>query len=126
LGISFVGNGLMPRCSANLGYLDEKDKGAPNPLDSICYMWWDALPIHGATAGPDLQATANTILDVLMRILSLNSDACRESALHGLSHWSYYDSNRIEDIVNRFLITHYDLRPELLTYAHDASEGDVR
>ena len=32
------------RCSPHLSHLDES--GA-NPLNAVCYMWWDALPIHG-------------------------------------------------------------------------------
>ena len=116
---------FVPRCSANLGYLNEVDKGTAKPLDGICYMWWDIIPINGAAAGPDTEATADTILAVLTRILSLNSDACREGALHGLGHWSYYDPKRIEAIVDQFLATQQDIRPELLTYARRARRGHV-
>ncbi len=117
---------FLPRCSANLGYLGETDRGPANALDSVCYMWWDLLPIHGSTAGPDTPATADTILDVLTRSLGLNSDACRESALHGLGHWCYYDPKRIEGIVDQFLAAHQHLRPELLTYARRARKGYVQ
>ncbi|SRR6266404_5771889 len=117
---------FLPRCSANLCYLDEKENGTPNPLDSVCYMWWDTLPIHGSTAGPDTPVTADTILSVITRTLTLNSDACRESALHGLGHWHYYDPKRIEHIVDDFLAANPHTRPELLTYARNARNGGVQ
>jgi hypothetical protein len=112
------------RCSANLCYLSEEDKGVANPLDGICYMWWDILPIHGVTAGRDTLATADTILDVITRILALDSD--RESALHGLGHWYYYDPTKITGIVDKFLASHRQIRPELFTYARRARKGHVQ
>jgi hypothetical protein len=38
-----------PRCSAHLSHLDET--GA-NPLNLVCYMWWDIFPTHGHPTDP--------------------------------------------------------------------------
>lgn len=116
---------FLPRCSGNLGHLNE-EASPPNPLDSVCYMWWDILPIHGASAGPDTIPTANAILEVIEYTLGLGSDSCRESALHGLGHWHSYDPQRIEEMVSRFLDENKDIRPELAAYARRARKGQVQ
>ncbi len=122
---------FLPRCSANLLYMDEKDQGKRNPLDSACYMWWDlmwwaVLRFPDLTPSVDnMEATADMVLDVIIRTLALNSDACRESALHGLGHWHAYDPPRIERIVDDFLANYPHIRPELLAYAQRAREGRV-
>jgi hypothetical protein len=113
---------FRPRCSANLAYLDERTQGTPNPLDSICYMWWDVIPMHGRSAGD----CADTAIEVMADTLQLGSDACRESALHGLGHWHYYAPERIELIIDNFLKHVKDARPELILYAQRARIGYVQ
>lgn len=113
---------FAPRCSANLQYLDEKKQGAPNPLDSVCYMWWDLIPLHGPSAGD----TADTILEIMADTLLLYSSACRESALHGLGHWHTYAPKRVEHIINTFLKRAKGVRPELISYAQWARTGRVQ
>jgi hypothetical protein len=112
---------FVPRCSPNLSYLDEHDKGEDNPLDSVCYMWWDLLPIGGPTGSP----LGEAILDVIERALALDSDAVRESALHGLGHWKHAYPQRVEMIIDRFVKEHPGIRPELASYARAARTGCV-
>lgn len=112
---------MAARCSPHLSHLDEH--GA-NPLNSACYMWWDILPIHGCpeeTARAEFDAE---VLVVLRRLLSIPHDACRESALHGISEWSIYYP-QVSGIVDDFLTSTPNLRPELASYAQRAKVGNV-
>lgn len=112
---------MAARCSPHLSHLDEK--GA-NPLNSACYMWWDILPIHGR---PDVLERAQfdaEVLVVLRRLLTISHDACRESALHGVSEWAMYYPT-VASIVDEFLSRTPDLRLELVVYAQQAKVGNV-
>jgi hypothetical protein len=72
------------RCTPHLSHLGEP--GA-SPLNLVCYMWWDIIPIHGKPDVPERSELDREILGVLESTLQLDSIACRESALHGLGHW---------------------------------------
>lgn len=112
---------MATRCSSHLSHLDEP--GA-NPLNSACYMWWDILPIHGH---PEESARAEfdaEVLVVLRRLLAIPHDACRESALHGIGEWCHYYP-QVSRIVEDFLASTPNLRPELVSYAQRAKVGDV-
>ncbi len=61
----------------------------------------------------------------MRRTLDLSSDACRESALHGLGHWHLEYPQQVEAIIDRFLDSHPDLRSELKAYARAARKGRV-
>lgn len=112
---------MAVRCSPHLSHLDEQPA---NPLNSTCYMWWDILPVHGEPDDPKRVEFDAEILRVLPRLLSIPHDACRESALHGISEWQlYYPS--IEVVVNEWLARAPDLRPELVSYARRAKIGNV-
>ena len=65
------------------------------------------------------------ILDVMTQTLNLDSDACREGALHGLGHWAMYYPKRVAAIIDEFLKKNPDLRPELRNYALGARTGCV-
>jgi hypothetical protein len=116
---------FLPRCSGNLQHLDERVQGDVNPLDIVCYMWWDLLPLIGDGVGPDQKVITEEILEVLRMILDLDSDACRESALHGLGHWHPYKSKQVEVIIDKFLASNRQIRPELASYAESARKGCV-
>lgn len=116
---------FFPRCSQNLRHLDEHDQGTSNPLDVVCYMWWDLFPTNGATTGPYSKILAQEIFDVITQTLDLESDACRESALHGLGHWHLYEPRRVESIIDRFFAKRPKIRPELKSYARRARKGSV-
>jgi len=113
---------MAVRCSSHLSHLDEQPA---NPLNSACYMWWDILPIHGKPEEPKRTEFDAEVLRVLPELLAIPHDACRESALHGVSEWQlYYPS--IADIVDDFLLHTPNLRPELISYAQRAKVGDVQ
>lgn len=112
---------MAPRCSPHLCHLDEP--GA-KPLNGVCYMWWEILPIHGRPDLPERRAFDAEVLLVLERLLSIPHDACRESALHGIGHWCIYYPE-LGRVVDGFLARTPDLRPELVTYARSAKKGTV-
>jgi hypothetical protein len=115
---------FLPRCSQFLATFDDPEQREWKPLNSACYMWWDMLRLFGDTANlsPELMAEA---LEVMTKILDLDSEACRESALHGLGHWHKFDPPRINTIIDNFLAKYPQIRPELATYALHAREGHV-
>jgi hypothetical protein len=104
------------RCAEGLGHLSEAD----NPLNTICYMWWDVFPARGAP-----KDEAGEYIGVMERCLSLTHQACLEGALHGLGHWHHLSPERVESIVDQFLQKRNDLRPELVPYARRARNGGV-
>lgn len=112
---------MAARCSPHLSHLD--GLGA-NPLNSICYMWWDILPIHGCPEDPTRAGFDAEVLVLLRRLLAIPHDACRESALHGISEWSTYYP-QVQEIVDEFLMVTPGLRPELIAYAQRAKVGNV-
>src|SRR5439155_17455989 len=90
-------------CTDHLSHLDRRDVPASvNPINVVCYMWWDLFPRLDEPDDPSWRELDETILDVLRGILSLSSIACRESALHGLGHWYVLSPDRVETIVDEF------------------------
>ena len=110
------------RCTPHLSHLDEP--GA-SPLNLVCYMWWDIIPIYGQPDVPERSELDQEILEVLESTLQLDSIACRESALHGLGHWQHYYPQRVGEIIDAFLMKHRVLPKELETYAVNAYTGYV-
>lgn len=115
------------RCSPHLSHLPETEPGA-NPLNAVCYMWWDVLPIHGLTHHcPELSDSAaldQACLGVMRKILEMDSLACQESALHGLGHWTIYYSEPAK-LISDFLTSHPALRHDLKEYALRAGQGYI-
>jgi hypothetical protein len=112
---------FLPRCSSSLSHRDEPG----SPLNSICYMWWDLFPTWGSPGDAGRADLDVLVLDLLQRILDLPSDACRESALHGLGHWMPHYPQQVEAIVDAWLRRQTALRPELRDYALAARSGCV-
>ena len=99
------------QCSAHLSHRDEP--GA-NPLNSVCYMWWDLLDMN-----------SRILPRIMEKQLHLNSIACQESALHGLGHAHRYFPREVETIIDDFLSRKLTMRPELKTYALNARSGCI-
>jgi len=123
-----------------------------NPLNGVCYMWWDLIPlgierdypedyleqldrpIETGRAGPDVRIDPaslrkqkdahRTMLATMERILTLPSIACREGALH-LGHFHEHYPREVERIVDMFLVQAETLPKELAAYAKAAREGRV-
>jgi hypothetical protein len=110
------------RCTPHLSHLDEPGAG---PLNSVCYMWWDILPVVGQPADPSRVEMDREILQVMESALKLDSIACQESALHGLGHWQLYYSKPVKEIIQAFLQRNKTLPEKLQKYALNAASGCV-
>ncbi|MCG8547453.1 MAG: hypothetical protein MJE12_24920 [Alphaproteobacteria bacterium] len=110
------------RCSEHLSHIDEP--GA-DPLNAICYMWWDIMPFVPKPEEKAQRPIDSAVLDVMRRTLILPHVACQENALHGLGHWAYAYPRDVARIVDDFLAKARDLRPDLRQYAENAKIGYV-
>lgn len=110
------------RCTPHLSHIDEP---AASPLNVVCYMWWDIIPISGKPLDPSRQEMDQAILGVLESTLQLDSIACRESALHGLGHWQPYYPERVGEIIDKFSMSRPKLPEKLQTYMIRAYGGSV-
>jgi hypothetical protein len=111
------------RCSPHLSHIDEP--GA-NPLNSVCYMWWDIIPLYGQPDHPAHRELDEAVLQVIDSTLQLDSIACRESALHGLGHWQSRYPARVGEIIDRFSMRQPDLPEKLRAYMLNAYVGYVQ
>lgn len=107
------------RCSSYLSYLDESQD---NRLNGICYMWWDIFPFWGSLV--DLSKIDDLFIAVMQSTLKLYSDACQESALHGLGHIPTH-RDMVRKIIDNFLAENPEIRPELRQYALNAQRGMI-
>lgn len=110
------------RCTPHLGHRDEPGAG---PLNSVCYMWWDLIPIAPRPGEPSQRALDREILAVMESTLQLDSLACHESALHGLGHWQHGYPTQVAAIISAFRQRTGGRRPELDLYAANAAQGCV-
>ena len=110
------------RSTPHLSHLDES---GTSPLNLVCYMWWDIIPIGPQPNDPSRSDLDREILGVMESTLQLDSIACQESALHGLGHWHYGYPSRVGEVIQAFLQSHEGLRAELRTYAASAYRGCV-
>jgi hypothetical protein len=113
---------LLPRCSPHLSH---RDWAGAAPLNSVCYMWWDIMPVYGGPEPEDRRALHRAALDTMATVLRFDSVACQESALHGLGHWRSAFPEEVEMLIDAFIETHPEAAPELLTYARSARCGCV-
>jgi hypothetical protein len=101
------------RCSPYLGYAAVKP--APeevNPLNPVCQYWWDETPLQNmiryASELPDAQALDDAVLQAILRILTIDSVACQESALLGL-HVRTVAYRELDTLIDAFIDGHPDL-----------------
>ena len=142
-----------PKCSPHLSHARTESDSLMNPLNGVCYMWWDVCPLQGhagptaeedfilateelVDSGPrvdphaaDLEAE---ILGILARTLALENVACQEAALHGLGHRHHKHATQVEVIVDTYLQRHFPTWPpdeqgeSLRGYALAARVGRVQ
>jgi hypothetical protein len=96
-------------------------------FQSACYMWWDIFPTYGGprygnnTGGePELDIAC---LSTMAEILSISSELCQLSALHGLNHWHRQYGEEVEEIVDSFLQKTPSLTARIIEYAGKARVG---
>lgn len=93
-----------------------------NPVHVACYMWWDIFPTYG---GPNSGEPAlhRACLDAMTAILTIPSELCQLSALHGLNHWHLHHAQRVESIVDAFLRKKSAATTRVFEYAATARSG---
>lgn len=93
-----------------------------NPFHIACYMWWDIFPTYG---GPNAGEPAlhGACLDAMMAILTIPSELCQLSALHGLNHWHRHHAEKVEAIVDTFLRKESAATRRIVEYARMARSG---
>ncbi len=111
------------RCSRLLSHLNEASNSR---LNVSCYMLWDLFPYPIEEENTAHEEISEECLRVMELALGLESDACRESALHGLGHWFYSYPEQVGRAIDRFLEAYPNARPELLAYARKARTGEVQ
>jgi hypothetical protein len=111
------------RCSNHLG--DFGEEGA-NPLNGVCYMWWDELPVFPGSEARAIKPEDELVLSIMARTLELPSEACQEAALHGLGHWESHYPDQIHEIIDRFIWANRKIRSQLRNYAYAARHGDIQ
>lgn len=111
-------------CKDELGHT-ETDGRASSVLNYSCYMWWDIIPLWAGTEGDGVGEISQACLAVMERILGLPSQACQESALHGLGHWQLDARRKVEEIIDKYL-RRGDISEELREYAIAARSGSIQ
>jgi hypothetical protein len=93
-----------------------------NPFHIACYMWWDIFPSYG---NPDIGEADlhRACINTMALILTMPSELCQLSALHGLNHWHLYHAEEVESIVDAFLQKSAGLTPRIVQYAATARLG---
>ena len=112
-----------PRCSPGLSHRDEPIR---SPLNAICYMWFDVIPIFAQPEDSTRREIDALLLDVMERILTLDSEPCHEGALHGLGHWQCQYPQRVKAIIDVYLGRNRGIRKALRQYALSARSGCVQ
>jgi hypothetical protein len=107
------------RCPPQVRY--ELDLGE---LSSVCACWWDALPMHGLVwdrrcSRPDSHLIDAKILEIIHKVLFIDSNCCRDSALGGCYEWYGYYPREVGAIVTDFLTRQPDAHLELREFAAD-------
>jgi hypothetical protein len=114
------------RCSPEL-FLSQKIKLSRNPLDLICFMWWDMCCYPRSPTDKDFTANDErlheAIFMVMNKTLTLESEACQEGALHGFNEFHFRYPYRVNALVKTFIAENPQISPQLRKYAEGASWG---
>lgn len=93
-----------------------------DPFHIACYMWWDLFPTWG---GPRAGETRlhEACLQTMAEILTLPSELCQLTALHGLNHWHLHHARVVEGAIDAFLGRDDTLTNRVRSYAAAARRG---
>jgi len=93
-----------------------------NPFHTACYMWWDIFPTYGGQNAGEARLH-QACLETMAAILTVPSELCQLSALHGLNHWHLHHADKVEALVDEFLRKTPGLTPRIVRYAAIARLG---
>jgi len=114
-------------CVQSMFHLFEK-LFAYDSFDTSVNMWWDSLAYdwhcgnRSRSNGGEDQLIQDVMFQTLGRILSLPSEACQMSALHGLGHLHHPDT---QNLIERFLRENCSASAKLREYAQEAARFEV-
>ncbi|MHA1530333.1 MAG: hypothetical protein ACTSVG_15030 [Alphaproteobacteria bacterium] len=111
------------RCAPALGSLSE---GAEQPLNMLCYMWWDTIVFDTTGEARLDREFFAALIEAMGRTLAIPHPACQEAALHGLGHWGEHAPARAAALIDAYLAGNRAARPELVSYARAASAGCIQ
>ena len=111
------------RCAPILGHTGES---GGNALNYICYMLWDVSPLSYWERARERDVFYRAVCEVLEYSLQSSNRACVESGLHGLGHIFSSYPERVEQIIDGFLVDSVSRAPELRQYAAAARRGCVQ
>lgn len=112
------------KCTPDLGHLNT-DGHIGNPLNHMCYMWWDIIPVYGKSGEPAREALDQAMLDVMAKTLEIDHEACQEGALHGLGHWRDAYGEFVQETIDSFLARNPNVSPSLRSYAQAARNTGI-
>jgi len=99
---------------------------AHHETEHVCFMWWDVLAYgyymeNGKPADEDGARVQQAMFETLKKILEIDSEACRQSALHGLGHLKHPETEKtINDFLRRNRVSQ-----ELKDYAQACIDGTM-
>jgi hypothetical protein len=93
-----------------------------DPFHTACYMWWDLFPTWGGPAAGEPEIH-HACLKTMAETLSVRSELCQLSALHGLNHWVLHHHLQVEQTIDAFLAVTPDVSPLIREYAAAARAG---
>jgi len=96
---------------------------ALNSADSLQHVslkFFEMPPIRGCSESPAVNAE---FLDLFRKVLSIDSDICKQGALVGLGVWRPYYSEEVDAILDGFLVNNPDLGESLREYVSLARKG---
>ena len=108
---------FKPRCTVGLSHLDQCPG---NPLNGVCYMWWDAMDFYPGPEDPARRSVDRAALEVMGHLLELDSVPCKESAIHGLGHSRSAYPSIVEPMLDAAMVRARDWPAGLLAYAQQA------
>jgi len=118
---TFFRDVLAPRCAPVLGH--NATEAGPE-INGVTYMWWESFPGFANPDDPRRALVDDAELACLEAVLTLDSAACQEAALHGLGHWVRREP-RCEAVIDRYLASGNAAMPELAEYAKAARCGCI-
>ncbi len=94
-------------------------------LEWECFYFWEADWGYNLALEPSHSVLAESVFDVLGRILLLDSYVCQESAIHALGHMRKRNNVDARQMLEVFRKTRLGVPSELDLYAEKAMEGRI-
>lgn len=90
-----------------------------SPLDTVCLCWFEWMPIHGNPNVPvrDRELIDPEFINLLSKVVNIESEICIASGLAGLDIWRLYYPNSALKILDSFLLSDISTSQRINDYA---------